>query len=157
MSRTNLNCRSRSDTSFRAANVNSRAINSRRRWERNAFSRLWDLRVLVRTHRPAPSQPLDLTFLTLRFTFHPRDPRLSSRGINFPKNTLVYIKTHSLRAWFPSDTALDPKFQSTFHHRRPVFTTCLHFFTYSHAPFRSAVPAPKNTSVYTKTHSLRAQ
>jgi hypothetical protein len=49
----------------------------------------------------------------------------------------------------PSTLNPQPKFQSTFHHQRPVFTTCLHFFTYSHAAFRSpATPA----SPFIKNH-----
>ena len=77
----------------------------------------------------SPSQPLAFTIFTLKKSAPGSHTQLST---------------------------LNQKFQSTFHHQRPVFTTCLHFFTYSRAPFRFPVtptfPFPKNTSVYIKTH-----
>lgn len=64
----------------------------------------------------SPSQPLAFTIFTLKKSAPGSHTQLST---------------------------LNQKFQSTFHHQRPVFTTCLHFFTYSHTPFRtSASPRP---------------
>jgi hypothetical protein len=119
-----------------------------------------------------PAEPIDLTLLTLRFQPHPRHPRdprsktrscpfVSLRGPSFV--TAFTFFTMQVLAFTiftpkkPSTLNPQPKFQSTFHHQSPVFTTCLHFFTYSHTAFRFPVipasPFTKNTSVYIKTHS----
>ena len=153
-------------TSFRAANVLIGATISRRAWKSNSvvpFSQSTNMHQTRDTTIREANVPHRETNLwrdgtsnrgclhSIDFSFCPLStPRGSVVKAALQENTAVYIKTHCRSVPFPvshldqaSTLNPQPNHHSTFHHQRPVFTTCLHFFTYSHTPFRtSASPRP---------------